>query len=43
MSKVFAKAIGIIALSVGLGSSAFAAGHWSPYAHIGVAFLAGGA
>lgn len=32
MSKVLTKAIGVLALSVGLGSSAFA---WAPIAHSG--------
>jgi hypothetical protein len=32
MSKVLAKVIGILALSVGLGSAAFA---WTPIAHSG--------
>lgn len=34
MSKVLTKAIGVLALSVGLGSAAFA-GQWAPIAHSG--------
>lgn len=35
MSKVLAKVIGILALSIGLGSAAFAAPHWTAFAHSG--------
>lgn len=35
MSKVLAKAIGVLALSVGLGSAAFA-GQWAPIRHSGI-------
>jgi hypothetical protein len=35
MSKVLAKVIGILALSIGLGSAAFAAPHWAAFAHSG--------
>ena len=35
MSKVLAKAIGVLALSAGMASTAFA-GHWAAFAHFGV-------
>jgi hypothetical protein len=37
MTKVFAKAIGVLALSVGMTSAAFAAGNWAAGAHDGFA------
>jgi hypothetical protein len=36
MPKVLAKVIGILALSLGLGSAAFAGPHWTAFAHSGL-------